>query len=125
MWVESYGVMPHVYMVTTGPGSKATTSPRAVSCRRTPGRLGPGDGQVVRHLGDRSRLLVGDAGELDRHAGLVPHVELEEHGGEGLDRRGVRELTGVEGPQPRDAADDPARDLGGVEVVRADQHVGL
>ena len=27
----TYGVMPHVYMVTTGPGSKGTTSPRAVS----------------------------------------------------------------------------------------------
>ena len=31
MWAESYGVMPHEYMVTTGPGSNATTSPRAVS----------------------------------------------------------------------------------------------
>jgi hypothetical protein len=27
----SYGVMPHEYIVTTGPGSNATTSWRAVS----------------------------------------------------------------------------------------------
>ena len=25
-WVASYGVMPHVYIVTTGPGSNGTTS---------------------------------------------------------------------------------------------------
>ena len=30
-WVASYGVMPHVYIVTSGPGSKGTTAWRAVS----------------------------------------------------------------------------------------------
>jgi hypothetical protein len=38
MCAESYGVIPHVYMVTSGPGSNATTSPRAVSKRRITGR---------------------------------------------------------------------------------------
>ena len=34
MWVVSYGVTPQVYIVTTGPGSNATTDRRAVSYRR-------------------------------------------------------------------------------------------
>ena len=36
-----------------------------------------------------------------RHAGLVAHVELEQDRGERLDRGGVRQLTGVEGPTSR------------------------
>src|SRR5918998_1212917 len=34
MWVASYGVMPHVYIVTSGPGVNGTTARRAVSYSR-------------------------------------------------------------------------------------------
>ena len=37
-----------------------------------------------------------DAGELQRDPGLVPDVQLQQHRREGLDRRGVRQLAGVE-----------------------------
>ena len=43
-----------------------------------------------------------------RDPGLVAHVELQQHGGEGLDRRGVRQLAGVERPAAGDLGDDLA-----------------
>ncbi len=55
-WVASYGVMPHVYMVTSGPGSNGTTAWRAVSYSRMGAvgtdRLvaGVGLGGRVRHV---------------------------------------------------------------------------
>ena len=103
-WVASYGVMPHVYIVTTGPGSNGTTSWRAVSYRR----IG---------IARRSGL---DAGELRRHPGLVADVELQQHGGEGLDRRGVRQLAGVERPAAGDLA-RRSRDMASVALGWSEQ----
>ena len=64
-------------------------------------------GRVVeahRHRPTRAGLSL-DAGELRRDPGLVADVELQQHGGEGLDGRGVGQLAGVE----RAAAGDLAR----------------
>src|SRR5918996_915413 len=101
MWVESYGVMPHVYIVTVGPTSNGTISPRAVSKSRIGSRSrGSGDvtsrpsrrrffgcafggravavpagGGALGRLAGRclglGHPVAGDAGQLQRHAGLV------------------------------------------------------
>src|SRR6266540_593609 len=107
MWVASYGVMPHVYIVTTGPGANGTTSPRAVSYNLT------------------SPCLLRDAGELDRDAGLVVDVELKEDGREGLDRGRERQFAGVERAHVRDLAHQVGRGVRGRRVIRADQDVAL
>src|ERR1019366_4993158 len=74
-WAESYGVMPQLYIVTTGPGSKATTSRRAVSY---------------------SRMVNSDAAHAHERPGLVPDVERDTDRRERLDRLGLRETTGIE-----------------------------
>src|SRR6266851_8375660 len=96
-------------MVTTGPGSKATTARLAVSY---------------------SRITMGSLGQLDAgHAKgcpcLVADVELEEHGREGLDRGGVGQRAGVQRPQAGDEAHQLARRAHRLSVVRADEHVAL
>src|SRR5258708_6863308 len=100
--------MPHVYIVTTGPGSKGTTSRRAVSYSRI---------TVL--------LALVDPRELHRDARAIADVELQQHGGERLDRRGQRELAGIEGPHVRDLPYQFDRGVGGTAMVRADQHVAL
>src|SRR5687768_3463320 len=84
--VASYGVIPHVYISTRSPGSNGTMARRDVSYRR---RLATVSVLRVARIGL-------DPGQLGRHPGLVPDVELQQHRGEGLDRRGVRQLAGVE-----------------------------
>ena len=51
----SYGVMPHVYMVTTGPGSNGTTSRRAVSYSRIGSRRS--DGSMPGRARSAARVL--------------------------------------------------------------------
>src|SRR5687767_4877057 len=105
--------MPHVYIVTTGPGWKGTTSRRAVHHNRT---------------GPSPMVTIGsfrDAGELHGDARLVAHVELQQHGREGLDRGGQRELPAVEGAHVRDIRDQVGRGLAGGREVGADQDVAL
>jgi hypothetical protein len=66
-----------------------------------------------------------DADELQRDPGLVVHVELQQHGGEGLDRRRQAQLAGVERSHVGDLGDDLARAVRGFDVIRADQDIGL
>src|SRR5205085_6090553 len=98
--------MPHVYMVTTGPGEKSTTSPRAVSKNRKPDALG----------------LVGgvDAGEAE--AGLA---EADQDRGERLHRAGHGQGTGWQRAQGDDGPHQPRRGLQGLGVVGADEDVAL
>src|SRR5436309_6319395 len=144
----SYGVMPHVYIVTIGPGSNGTTSRRAVSYNRmlTPsssavepqgafvsrrGDIGAGRPEHLGHRPTRAseakrvRTSQLDAREADARPRLVPHVELQEHRGDRLDGRGVGQGAGVERTQLRDEVDDLGRPLERRRVVRADQHVGV
>src|SRR5207302_9614299 len=101
--------MPHVYMVTTGPGSKGTTARSAVSYSRTV----------------TASLAGVDAGHAYGGAGLVADVELQQHGGEGLDGRGDGQRTRVQGPAAGDELDQLAGDPGGLGVVGTDEHVAL
>src|SRR5688572_21530620 len=104
MWAESYGVMPHVYILTMGPGSNGTMSWRAVS-----------KSQII-----GTALLAGklDAGEADGRPGLVAHVELEQHGRDRLDGGGVAQAPRVEGAQIGDEGHQLGRLLEGLDVVR-------
>src|SRR5437016_1616883 len=70
-WPPSYGVMPHVYIVTVGPGSNGTTSCRDVSKILT------------------TRLL--DAGDADADPRLVLAVQLQQHRRHRLDGTGIGE----------------------------------
>src|SRR2546421_13093300 len=89
-WVESYGVMPHTYMRTTGPTSNGTTARCAVSkmwmvMRSWFGAAGP------------------DALDAERSLALVAEVDGEERGREGLEPDCVLERSGVERPEVGDA----------------------
>src|SRR5690242_7257950 len=103
--------MPHVYMVTSGPGSNGTTTWRAVSWRR------------IRECMSIGRSV--DPGEPRGDSGLVPHVELEQHRRERLDGHGVGELAGVEGATAGDPVGERHHLVDGVPVVTADHHVAL
>ena len=50
---------------------------------------------------------------------------MQEHGGECLDRRRVRELSSVEGAATGDSPDDVAHLPNGLRVVAADQDIGV
>src|SRR5438132_5383167 len=103
--------MPHVYMVTTCPASKGRTARWAVSYSRTV-------------MEERSSSLDGtDAGHANGGAGPVAHVELEQHGGEGLDGRGVGQGARVQRPAAGDELHQFRCDAGGLDVVGADQDV--
>src|SRR5436190_21775654 len=97
--------MPHVYIVTVGPGSNGTTSRRAVSYRRTGMRL-----QV-------------EAGQANGSPRPVAVVHLQQHRGEGLDGRRRREGAGVDRPQARDLGDQLAGGGHGVGMIGADEDV--
>src|SRR5437660_7498429 len=101
--------MPQVYIVTSGPGSKGTTARLAVSYSRTVTAS-------FAHL---------YAGHADGGAGAVADVQLEQHGGEGLDGGRVGQRPGVEGPAARNQPHQVGRDAGGLGVVGADQDVAL
>src|SRR5215472_15741170 len=114
MWAASYGVMPHEYMVTTGPGSKSTTACRGVSWRRI----------TVRWPDVRSSDVL-EADEARRAVALVPDIQGDEHRCERLDRPRGRQAARVERPEPVDHPDHRhgRRQRGG--MVRADEHVGV
>src|SRR4249920_1351796 len=127
--------MPHVYMSTMGPGSKATTSWRAVQYSRIGASSRGAEGAPLSLIAVRASLRPADPshasfaqvdpGELHPGPRLVAHVQLQQHGGEGLDGGGVGELTGVEGAHVRQLLDDLDGRLGGRLVVRADEHVAV
>ena len=107
-WAASYGVMPHVYIVTTGPGSNGTTS--AGRCRT-----------AASPTARRSMPVSCTAA-----AGLVADVQLEQHGGERP--RSARRCDSVpasRGRRPGILADELGGRLGGRRVVGADEHVAL
>src|SRR5207237_5915359 len=83
-WPPSYGVIPHVYIVTVGPGSNGTTAWRAVSYNRM------------------GIVLDVQPCETDSGPRLVADVDLQQHGREGLDRRRGRERARVARAQAGD-----------------------
>ncbi len=89
-WVESYGVMPHTYMRTTGPTSNGTTARCAVSK------------MLDRHVAAAEPT----PSMRSEPFALVPEVDGEQGRGEGLDADRVRERAGVEGPQVGDGVDE-------------------
>src|SRR5436305_13122841 len=100
--------MPHVYIVTVGPGSNGTTASRAVSYKR----IGIGALDV-------------ESGQADGSPGLVADVDLQQDGGEGLDRRGGGQGTGVDGAEAGHLGNQLCGGRDGVGVVATDQDVAL
>src|SRR5437588_13128202 len=98
--------MPQVYMVTVGPGSNGTTSWRAVSYKRR-GMLGI------------------EPRETDGGPRLVADVDLQDHGGEGLDGRRCRKGAGVHRAQTGNLGDQLGRGRRRVGVVGTDEDVTL
>ena len=87
--------------------------------RRHPACSAPGDPSPGSGAGSLMPVnLIGDAG-------LVVHVELEQDGGEGLDRRGEAELAGVERAHVGDLGHQLAGARRGLGVIGADQDVAL
>src|SRR5438067_6634968 len=123
-------------MVTVGPGSNATTSWRAVSYNRIKRPPSAACGCGIRRFAAkqplstltrslRSLALDIEAGEPDRGARLVAHVDLQEHSGEGLDRRGRRQRPCVHRAQTRDLRHQLGCGAHRVSVVGADEDVAL
>src|SRR4051794_36267539 len=110
-WVESYGVMPHTYIFTVGPGSNGTTLRAAVSnsfMRAPPSRSVPLQPQ-----------------EPEGALALVPEVDGEQQCGEGLDPDCVGERAAVERAQLRNPDDEVEDDASRVVVVGAHDDVAL
>ena len=85
---------------------------RPYSCPMSLGRL------------DNTRVVC-DSCQLRCDTRLVTDVELQQHGGEGLDGRRVRQLTRVEGSATGNPRDDLADRQYRRGVVATDQHIGI